>query len=441
MYADDVTGLVHSPEEMTTLIQNIEKFCTLFGMKINASKTFAVIFHSPRTSMKRLKKACAWKINGHDVMVQKTAKFLGLTFHHTKGVLLVPAELAKKGMKAMYAMLASMKAHYINQSAFLCKLFDQLVYPVLSYGCQVWGPDLLRDRYNSTDTILNRRKNPLEGVHIDFLRYIGGLPSSCSLWLLFKEFIRTPLHFHWLTLCTRFWCKATDNILRPDIAKTHTNILLNAAMIDNITLSMSTSNCWVSKFMKALVGIGVISVSDLQACTSVDDFVKLPIDESTVKLSLHKFWASTCDSIFQEASPPRSIPDDTSITFSRYNAWVASSSGPAHLTAFLPTHIKHLIIRFRVNGYPLAFQSYKHKNKSTPRSQRFCQACKNLHHDPVMEDDMHFLIECPAYGGIRSRYPSLFSNGATPSSIFNNSDQALLGKALHNMLQHRSIMI
>jgi hypothetical protein len=442
MYADDVTGLVHSPEEMTILITNIELFCTLFGMKINASKTFVVIFHGPRITLKKLRKACAWKINGHDVTIKEEAKFLGLTFHHSKGVLLVPKELALKGNKAMYAMLASMKAHHINQSAFLCKLFDQLVYPVLSYGCQVWGPDLLHDRYLSIHSILDRQKNPLEGVHIDFLRHIGGLPSSCSLWLLFKEFARTPLHSHWLTLCTRFWCKAVDSVLRHENTdEIESNVLLCAAMFDNITLSMSTTNCWVSKFMKALVAIGVISGNDLEACTSVTDFVQLPITESSVKESLDRFWTSTCSSILHEITAPRSMPDDKSITFSRYNAWVASTSGPAHLTAFLPTHIKHMIIRFRVNGYPLAFQSHKLKNKKTPRSQRLCEACKHMHHDPVVEDDMHFLLECPVYNSIRNQYPSIFSNGSLPSIILNNSDQALLGKALHHMLQHRSTMI
>jgi hypothetical protein len=54
MYADDVTGLVHSPEEMAIFITNIELFCTLFGMKINASKTFAV-FHRPRITLKKLR--------------------------------------------------------------------------------------------------------------------------------------------------------------------------------------------------------------------------------------------------------------------------------------------------------------------------------------------------------------------------------------------------
>jgi hypothetical protein len=52
MYADDVTALVTSPEDMASLIHVIELFCRLFGMKLNASKTFAVIFNNPKKSGK-----------------------------------------------------------------------------------------------------------------------------------------------------------------------------------------------------------------------------------------------------------------------------------------------------------------------------------------------------------------------------------------------------
>jgi hypothetical protein len=341
----------------------------------------------------------------------------------------------------MYAMLAAMKSQHVNQSSFLCRLFDQLVYPVLSYGCQVWGPDIFHDRYTSPQAMVDRSKNPIEGVHIDFLRILGGLPSSSPLWILFTEFARTPLHFHWLVLCTRFWVKAVGPLKRPDLAamETESNVLLREAMVDNIKLGLHTPNCWVSKFMKSLVCIGVISGEELSACETVEHFINLPIDENYVRLCLHKFWTSACASVFYLSCQPRHILDDTPITYHRYNSWVTSKEDPPHLTAFLPTSLKHMIIRFRVSGYPLAFQSTKLKRQKTPRSHRYCAACQKL--SPcvkVMEDDLHFWIECPAYSEIRKSYPSLFHIDASPISILNTPDQVLLGKVLSLMLEIRS---
>ncbi len=152
-----------------------------------------------------------------------------------------------------------------------------------------------------------------------------------------------------------------------------------------------------------------------------------------------KFWTSACASVFDPSIQPWLISDDTPITYHRYNSWVASKEDPPHLTAFLPTSIKHIIIRFRVSSYPLAFQSTKHKKEKRPRSLRYCAACQQR--SPcikVMEDYLHFWIEWPAYSEVRKLYPSLLSIDATPRSILNNPDQVLLGKALSQMLETRS---
>jgi len=309
MYADDVTALVTSPEDMASLIHVIELFCRLFGMKLNASKTFAVIFNNPKKSGKshaQLARKCQWKIGDHHVKIEHESKFLGIVFHDTKGCEAAPSELAAKGRKAMHLMMSKMKGHFINQSAFLLRMFDQLVKPVLSYGCQIWGPDVLHDRLD-IEQIICRYKNPLEAVHIDFMRYLGGLPKSSPLWILYNEFQRTPLHFHWLALCARFWAKA---IATPPITDPQRNVLLRNCMIDNINLAINGSTeCWVAKFFHAMVVIGAVSYEDLKACKHVNDYVSLEISEGMVKTKLQGLWQGMCQEVFGALADPRSIPD------------------------------------------------------------------------------------------------------------------------------------
>jgi hypothetical protein len=104
MYADDVTALCTSPEHMNHLIEHIQLFCRIFGMNINASKTFAVIFHQKGAqglNLKSLLNKCVWKIDGQTVEIKHEARFLGLIFHDTKGCLAAPSALAAKGNKAL----------------------------------------------------------------------------------------------------------------------------------------------------------------------------------------------------------------------------------------------------------------------------------------------------------------------------------------------------
>lgn len=439
MYADDVTALCTSPEHMNHLIEHIQLFCKMFGMKINASKTFAVVFHQKGAkglNFKRLIKKCVWKIDGQPVEIKHEAKFLGLLFHDTKGCMAAPSTLAAKGSKALYSMLALMKSHHINQSAFLCRMFDQLVNPILSYGCQVWGPDVCINALAMKD-VLNRIRVVQEGVHIDFLRRIGGLPSSSPLWILFKEFDRIPLHFQWLTLCARFWGKATAD----PAALTTNNVLLRASMRDNIRLAMSNSNCWVSKFLNCLVHANVISQESLDACSTVQHFLDLPISESFVKIKLKGLWNSLCEQVFGDVADPRGFPDDAPVTSIRYRAWVDCQAKPPHLTAFLPTFIKHEILRLRCTSYPLAIQMGRRQRVKVPRSMRLCKACLIDNVCACVEDDKHFLMECPAYDFIRLKYDKLFHEGSTPVSVLNFPDQNLFGRVLHEMLQHRSTLV
>jgi hypothetical protein len=376
MYADDVTALVTSPEHMNRLIEHIQLFCKLFGMKINASKTFAVVFHQKGVhglNSRKLQRDCSWIIDDHPIEIKHEAQFLGLLFHDTKGCMAAPSALAAKGSKALYSMLALMKGHHINQSAFLCRMFDQLVNPVLSYGCQVWGPDVCITAL-SANNVLNRSKVVQEGVHIDFLRRIGGLPSSSPLWILFKEFGRMPLHFQWLALCARFWSKTVAPI-DPGKPTTH-NELLIASMKDNIRLAISKCNCWVSNFLKCMVHINVLTQNEVDACSTFQHYQQLPISEQSVKLKLKDYWQSLCDRIFGSVQDPRSLPDDIPITNIRYKAWVDCPTPPPHLTAFLPTHIRHEIIRLRCSSYPLAIQMGRRHPKIYEAVQSlFCKRC------------------------------------------------------------------
>jgi len=265
------------------------------------------------------------------------------------------------------------------------------------------------------------------------------LPSSSPLWILFKEFGRTPLHFQWLALCARFWSKAAAPI-DPEVTTVHIE-LLRASMRDNIRLAISNCNCWVSNFLKCMVQINALTQSDLDACTTVEHYQQLPISEQFVKLKLKAYWASLCDRVFGDVRDPRSMPDDTPITNIRYKAWVDGPAQPPHLTAFLPTHIKHEIIRLRCSSYPLAIQMGRRHRDRIPRSMRLCKACYVKDVCACVEDDKHFLLECPVYESIRSKYENVFGEDATMTSILKFPDQILFGRVLHEMLLLRSSRI
>ena len=69
------------------------------------------------------------------------------------------------------------------------KLFDALVLPVASYGCQVWFPETWLVK-NLTDGSPGAKlpvlaKDPIEGLHLSFLKWnlgVGKKTSNAAVW-------------------------------------------------------------------------------------------------------------------------------------------------------------------------------------------------------------------------------------------------------------------
>ena len=55
----------------------------------------------------------------------------------------------------------------------------------------------------------------------------------------------------------------------------------------------------------------------------------------------------------------------------------------------------------------------------TKREDRLCQVC---HSSGNVEKDHNFLIECPACGGVRKRYDSIFQQASFVSTSFVHSE-------------------
>ena len=75
--------------------------------------------------------------------------------------------------------------------ALQCKLFDTLVLPILSYGCEVWGVD-------------TNCGAAAEALHRDFLRRLLGVRKSTANHMVLAELGRFPLQVHFWQQILRY---------------------------------------------------------------------------------------------------------------------------------------------------------------------------------------------------------------------------------------------
>jgi hypothetical protein len=120
--------------------------------------------------------------------------YLGVLFHRKGDFKAAVDVLAVAARKAMFGMMRRCVSMGITDIKLKCQLFDTLVLPVLSYGCEVWGTHYMIDGCEV-----------FEKVHRLFLRKVLGVRKSTANFMLYAEFGRLPLQFIWQKQIMKFY--------------------------------------------------------------------------------------------------------------------------------------------------------------------------------------------------------------------------------------------
>ena len=111
----------------------LASFCEQRQLTVNLSKTKVVVFETRQSDV------CDFVLSGAVVERVESYKYLGFVVHATKKLTFGTDALVATAKKALFAMRRRCALLGIRDPALQCKLFDTLLLPILSYGCEVWG--------------------------------------------------------------------------------------------------------------------------------------------------------------------------------------------------------------------------------------------------------------------------------------------------------------
>ena len=80
-----------------------------------------------------------WYYNGNELEIVDFFPYLGMVFSYTGSFTQAQLILAQQGRKAMFTLRSKLKRFVNINLVVYCDLFDKMVMPVLSYGCEIWG--------------------------------------------------------------------------------------------------------------------------------------------------------------------------------------------------------------------------------------------------------------------------------------------------------------
>ena len=197
LWADDLVLIALDKSSLQKLINVLETFCDQWGLEVNLLKTAIMVFNQ---SGRLLKDSYAFFYRKVPIPPAKTYSYLGITFTLNGGLIAAQQNLRIKGLRAYFSLKNTIDITSISKKALL-KLFDALVMPILSYGSNIWLPStqFVKSLLNNCDlqitsqTLQKISQDPLEKVHISFLKWTMGVRKKTSNAPVWGDFGRAPL--------------------------------------------------------------------------------------------------------------------------------------------------------------------------------------------------------------------------------------------------------
>ena len=144
---------------------------------------------------------------------------MGITITLTGTYNLAVANLRKKALRGYFGLRSIIDWRYLKRSSMI-KLFDSLIKPILTYGCQVWLPYLSKRELDklyankaiSKDVTNAFSKTTYETTHLAILKWIIGVnkkkTSNQAIW---GDTARVPLSLTLIKQVLEYFSRITND--------------------------------------------------------------------------------------------------------------------------------------------------------------------------------------------------------------------------------------
>ena len=363
MYADDLIILASSKKTLQDKLDKLGKFAEIKELSVNTKKSQVMVFNK---SGKLLKKD-TFTINGQNLEVVPTYTYLGVDIPSSGSFSTAIGQLTSKAKKAMMPLFTTIMQFNIPFRKGL-QLFQSYIEPILLYNAEnqttMTDRQIEKCKHDPTHIYTLCNESPLTKTQLKFTKFILGVGKQCLNMSIFGESAALPLltraHIHML----KFWDR---------IKNMTENTLVNMAYRENIL--MNTNWCQTIQILNAKYELHSRQFEP-------KDFPSLV--KKVIKLDFTRHWKS------------RITNPDLEKKLSLYSKLKKDFKIDAYTE--LPFKDRQIISKMMCVSHKLEVETGRYQN--IPREKRICKVC------PLnkVEDEEHFITECPAYGEIRHQH-------------------------------------
>jgi hypothetical protein len=232
MYADDLIIVSESASGLQCALDRLHEYCMKWKLVVNTDKSNVMIFNKSGHTLNRFK----FNFGDYNLIITNEYCYLGIVFVPSGSFMKAMLRLKEKASKAYFKIRENLFSSSIKCSI---KLFTSLIQPILSYGCEVWAPYLLKN-LNDTNFLSICEKLPSENLHIKLCKLILGVHKKATNNAVRGELGSFPMLITMLSLSIKYWW--TLNIKSMNGCK---SLVVNA-LLDNRKLCDTDVFSWSS---------------------------------------------------------------------------------------------------------------------------------------------------------------------------------------------------
>lgn len=189
LYADDTIVLAESEQDLQSALVGVYEYCDRWHLKVNTDKTKVVIF-----SRGKITKHRNFFFGSLPIETVEDYTYLGMVFNYNGTYNKAIQKQIKQGTKAMYSLLTKCRRLCLPID-ITCELFEKLVVPVLTYGCEIWGCGNLI---------------PLEIFYKKFLKIILKLNTQTPSVIVYGEVGKLPIRTIIYRRMISYWIRVSE---------------------------------------------------------------------------------------------------------------------------------------------------------------------------------------------------------------------------------------
>ena len=192
LWADDLVLLALTPLSLQKMLNTLHSYCLEWGLSVNIAKTAVMVFN--RTG-RLLNESNSFFYGETCISPAREYTYLGIVFTLSGSFKIAQANLRQRALRGYFSLKRMINLNHMKKN-IVFKLFDALIMPVVSYGCQAWLPytNIIKGLAAKGELITSHvAQDPLERVHLSFLKWTMGVNKFTSNTAIWGDSGRYPL--------------------------------------------------------------------------------------------------------------------------------------------------------------------------------------------------------------------------------------------------------